>query len=153
MEANRKAWRARGDELGPGVGLGMYAGRAHGRRGYGDQRRTRGRGRAYLGDGGDEAGCSLHFCMRRCFSGGEASTGTFRSSHSTFNALATEPNPARTIIHGLRRQSPPRHATFPPPATISCYIIRNPCSPHASVIISLHVGFKEQIRATLSCSL
>lgn len=55
---------------------------------------TRGGGGAYLGDGGGEAGCSLHFCMRRCFSGGEASTGTFRSSHSTFNSLATEPNPA-----------------------------------------------------------
>lgn len=41
MEVNRKAWRARGDELGPGVGRRMYAGRAHGRRGYGDQRRTR----------------------------------------------------------------------------------------------------------------
>lgn len=49
VEANRKAWRARGDELGPGVGLGMYAGRAHGRRGYGDQRRTRGRGEGVLG--------------------------------------------------------------------------------------------------------
>lgn len=148
MEANRKAWRARGDELGPGVGRGMYAGRAHGRRGYGDQRRTRGGGRAYLGDSGDEAGCSLHFCMRRCFSGGEASTGTFRSSHSTFNALETEPNPATEPS-----AKAPRDTQRPPPATTFGYIIRYSLSPHASVIIPLLIGFKEQIRATLSCSL
>lgn len=42
VEANRTAWRARGDELGPGVGLRMYANRGDGRRGYGGQRRSRG---------------------------------------------------------------------------------------------------------------
>lgn len=113
-----------------------------------DQRRTRGGGRAYLGDSGDEAGCSLHFCMRRCFSGGEASTGTFRSSHSTFNALATEPNPATEPS-----AKAPRDTQRPPPATTFGYIIRYSFSPHASVIIPLLIGFKEQIRATLSCSL
>lgn len=122
MEANRKAWRARGDELGPGVGLGMYAGRAHGRRGYGDQRRTR---------GGAEG-------RRRTWE----TAGTRRAALFIFvcgDVLAEEKLPPalfalRTQLSTLwqRNQTqprtpppkPPETRNIPPPATISCYIIR-----------------------------
>lgn len=122
MEANRKAWRARGDELGPGVGLGMYAGRAHGRRGYGDQRRTR---------GGAEGGGRTW-----------ETAGTRRAALFIFvcgDVLAEEKLPPalfalRTQLSTLwqRNQTqprtpppkPPETRNSPPPATISCYIIR-----------------------------
>lgn len=117
VEANRKAWRARGDELGPGAGLRMYASRGDGRRGYGGQRRTRGGRRAYLGDGGHETGCSLHFCMRGCFRGGEAS---FYRRFSLFNSRLSSPADG---TKSTRHPSPPRHTR---PLTTLDYIIGFP---------------------------
>lgn len=117
VEANRKAWRARGDELGPGAGLRMYASRGDGRRGYGGQRRTRGGRRAYLGDGGHETGCSLHFCMRGCFAEEKRpSTAAFRSS--TLDFLSTADGTKST-----RHPSPPRRTR---PLTTLDYIIGFP---------------------------
>lgn len=130
VEANRKAWRARGDELGPGAGLRMYANRGDGRRGYGGQRRTRGGRRAYLGDGGHETGCSLHFCMRGWFRGGEAS---FYRRFSLFNSQ-TFKSCRRNQIHETSK-SPETHRS------LDNIGLHNWLSPHASVIIPLLIGF------------
>lgn len=74
---------------------------------------------AYLGDGGDEAGCSLHFCLRECFRGGASSAAAFRSSTLDFQVPATEPNSSAVQI------TPKSPATQggPRPLTAFDYII------------------------------
>lgn len=149
VEANRKAWRARGEELGPGVGLGMYAGRAHGRRGYGDQRRTRGEGegRTWETAGTRRAALFIFVC-------GDV-LAEVKLPPALF-ALRTQLSTASQRNQTQPRTPPPKPTetrNIPPLATTPRYIIKNFCCPHPSVINPLPIGFKEQIHATLSCDL